>query len=147
MALDCALRSMCPGYDPLDVAREAGQSIPADAAEKYQVKKKEYWSSRFVDDIQKTLSDGTVFKVVICLRCGDFKFADRDVPHYSVSQHSPCTLSNGDRSESQFYIYYPAGLEELPFTIARVLLYHALRNPSKRSALRKGLLKWLHRRT
>jgi hypothetical protein len=141
MAWDRALQSQCSGADPLDVAVNAGKVISKDAEEKFASKKHEYWSPRFVDMITKTLNKTTAVNVTICLRCGDFKLRGQTESHSHVAQHAPCTSKTGDRGKQFYHIYKAKNLADLPYSIARTLLYYAYRDPSE-NALRTALDGW-----
>ncbi|CAG8690973.1 6898_t:CDS:2, partial [Acaulospora colombiana] len=91
MAWDVALKSECRGVDPLEVAENAGKIIPEDAREKYDQKKADYWSDRFIKNVLNVFEETSQVKAVICIRCGDFKIRPNDDSWSKFTKHSPCT--------------------------------------------------------
>ncbi|PVF98150.1 hypothetical protein CPB86DRAFT_785170 [Serendipita vermifera] len=143
MAWDVALKSECRGIDPLDVAENAGKVIGPDAREKYDQKKTDYWSERFIKNVLRVLEENRQVKAIICIRCGDFKIRAYDDPWSKFTKHSPCNLKADSGSRlANYYAYRIRSFVDLPYSIARVLLYHAFRSGNRNSALAKKILAW-----
>jgi hypothetical protein len=152
MAADVALREACPGGNPLEMAARGGKKIPESATKLYNANQDIIWRQGYMDRLVETVkkSRGKV-DGCICTQCGDVKL-ETGKPRSEMMIHGPCTRgpNAGARLQGNFYWFCARKLTDLPYSMARIFLYRAIRGgidkePGKESEKIvnwKGLLEW-----
>lgn len=146
MAMDIALREMCRARTPLQLARLAGQSLLPGAEEKYRKVYPNYCKIGFIDHVEAALKESRTQKHTvisyICCHCGDQKLVGKKVAWYEVVPKECKKLANqAGRGKQQFYEYEINSLSDLPYTVAKIVLYRTYRNDSNID-LRYELERW-----
>jgi hypothetical protein len=152
MAADVVLREVCPGKNPLEMAARGGKKITAGAEKLYNSNQDIVWRHGYMDRLVETIknSRGRV-NGCICIQCGDVKL-ETGKKRSEMMVHGPCTRGpdSGARLQENFYWFCARKLTDLPYSMARIFLYRAVRssmdkepgNESEKIAHWKGLLEW-----
>ncbi|KIM33632.1 hypothetical protein M408DRAFT_6068 [Serendipita vermifera MAFF 305830] len=126
MAVDVALRNLAPADSPLQMTNKP---VSPTAVKLYNANNHKFWHQEHTDHVVKNIvkSRGKI-QACVCLLCGHIKL-EVEGKTKDLKSHAPCTRGKEKTgaSPSDFHMFKPKTLTDIPHDISRILFYRATR--------------------